>query len=126
VNGFYQEASYGNLSIVGAAGDGYGYFTLPVDSAARGIFVYGNNLAVVQNQDYTLNSESNSAKARSHVTVYLTGIGPLDNPVGLGHATPSQPLSQAATAAQATVGGMPAQIAFIHRHDAGLGRACAG
>ena len=84
-----------------------------VVSAAPGIFVYGNNLAVAQNQDYTLNDASHPAKAGSYVTVYLTGIGPLDNPVGLGQATPSQPYSRATTAAQATVGGMQAQISFI-------------
>jgi uncharacterized protein (TIGR03437 family) len=81
--------------------------------AAPGIFVWGSNQAVVQNQDLTLNQPAKPAKAGSWVTVYLTGIGPLDNPVGLGDATPAQPLSRATTAAQATVGGMAAQIYFI-------------
>jgi uncharacterized protein (TIGR03437 family) len=80
--------------------------TFNVVPAAPGIFTYGNNLAVAQNQGYTLNTASNPAKAGSYVTVYLTGIGPLDNPVGLGQATPMQPLSQATTPAQAAVGGM--------------------
>jgi uncharacterized protein (TIGR03437 family) len=81
--------------------------------AAPGIFTYGSNLAVAQNQDYTLNAANNPANAGAYVTVYLTGIGPLDNPVGLGQATPSEPYSRTTTAAQATVGGMLAQIAFI-------------
>jgi uncharacterized protein (TIGR03437 family) len=85
--------------------------------------VYGNNLAVAQNQDYALNCVSNPAKAGSYVTVYLTGIGPLGNPVGLGEATRSQPLSQATTAAQATVGGMPAAISFIGMAPGSVGLA---
>jgi uncharacterized protein (TIGR03437 family) len=87
--------------------------TFNVVSAAPGIFTYGNNLAAAQNADYTLNTATNPAKAGSYVRVYLTGIGPLDNPVGLGQATPAQPLSQATTASLATVGGMPAQISFL-------------
>jgi len=57
-----------------------------VVTAAPGIFTYGSNLAVAQNQDYTLNTASNPAEAGSYVTAYLTGIGPLDNPVGLAQA----------------------------------------
>jgi uncharacterized protein (TIGR03437 family) len=82
-------------------------------AAAPGIFVFGTDRAVAQNQDYTLNDASHPAKAGTYVTVYLTGIGPLDNPVGLGNATPSQPLSRATTLAQATVNGWPAQIQFL-------------
>ena len=87
--------------------------TFNVVPAAPGIFVYGNNLGVVQNQDYTLNAADNPAKAGSWVTVYLTGIGPLDNPIGLGDATPAQPLSRATAPAQATIGTQPAQIDFL-------------
>jgi uncharacterized protein (TIGR03437 family) len=87
--------------------------TFNVVPAAPGIFMFGTNRAVAQNQDGTLNDVGNPAKAGTYVTVYLTGIGPLDNPVGLGDATPLQPLSRATTAAGATVGGMSAQIYFI-------------
>lgn len=87
--------------------------TFNVVPAAPGIFVYGSNLGVVQNQDYTLNAADNPAKAGSWVTVYLTGIGPLDNPIGLGDATPAQPLSRATTTAPATIGSQPAQIYFL-------------
>jgi uncharacterized protein (TIGR03437 family) len=87
--------------------------TFNVVPAAPGIFLFGNNRAVAQNQDGTLNDVGNPAQAGSYVTVYMTGIGPLDNPVVLGAATPLQPLSRATTAATATVGGTPAQIYFI-------------
>ncbi|MGC9951361.1 MAG: hypothetical protein ABSF64_33815 [Bryobacteraceae bacterium] len=97
--------------------------TFNVVTAAPGIFTYGNNLAVAQNQNYTLNTATNPAKAGSYVTVYLTGIGPLDNSVGLGLATPSQPLSQATTSAQATVGGVSAPIAFIGMTPGSVGLA---
>ncbi len=94
-----------------------------VVTAAPGIFTYGSNLAVAQNQDYTLNTASNPAEAGSYVTAYLTGIGPLDNPVGLGQATPSQPYSQATNAGQATLGGMSAQIYFIGMTPGSVGLA---
>jgi len=43
--------------------------TFNVVTAAPGIFTYGSNLAVAQNQDYTLNGYGNPAKAGSYVTV---------------------------------------------------------
>jgi uncharacterized protein (TIGR03437 family) len=97
--------------------------TFNIVPAAPGIFLYGNNLAVAQSQDYTLNDVSHPAKAGAYVTVYLTGIGPLDNPVGLGQATPSQPLSSATISAQATVGGMPAYMSFIGMTPGSVGLA---
>jgi uncharacterized protein (TIGR03437 family) len=97
--------------------------TFNVVPAAPGIFMFGTNRAVAQNQDYSLNDVGNPAKAGTYVTVYLTGIGPLDNAVGLGDATPMQPFSRATTAAQATIGSQPAQIYFIGMTPGSVGLA---
>jgi uncharacterized protein (TIGR03437 family) len=96
-----------------SVGGGSASATFNIVPAAPGIFTFLSNRAVAQNQDLTLNRADNPAKAGSWLTVYLTGIGSLDNPVGLGGATPLQPLSRATTAAQVTIGGQTAQVNFI-------------
>jgi uncharacterized protein (TIGR03437 family) len=83
-----------------------------VTSAAPGIFEYGNNRAVVQNDDFSLNSESSGAVAGSYIVAYLTGSGPLDNPVQTGVPAPSAPLSRPLGAVTASLNGVPAEVAF--------------
>jgi len=77
-----------------------------VAAAAPGIFA-------IVNQDNSPNTPSTPASAGSVVTVYLTGIGAVDNPVDTGAATPSAPLSSATTRATATINGVPATVQFI-------------
>jgi len=60
---------------------------------APGIFVYGANRAVLQNQDYSVNDGGNPAKVGSTVIVYLTGSGPISNPPKTGSAAPLDQLS---------------------------------
>jgi uncharacterized protein (TIGR03437 family) len=86
---------------------------ITVVSAAPGIFVYGNNLAVVQNQDHSVNSPTNPAKLGSSVVIYLTGGGPLDNAVPTGAVAPDSPLSRLTTKPiTVTMGGAAANVAF--------------
>ena len=84
-----------------------------VAAAAPGIFVFGNNRAVVQNQDFSVNQATNPAAVGSFITVYLTGGGALDNPVATGVPTPSTPLSRVNGSFSATIGGQPADILFL-------------
>jgi uncharacterized protein (TIGR03437 family) len=86
--------------------------SVTVTSAAPGIFEYGDNRAVVQNDDFSLNSESNGAAAGSYIVAYLTGSGPLDNPVQNGAPAPSMPLSRPLGAVTASLNGVPAEVAF--------------
>jgi uncharacterized protein (TIGR03437 family) len=92
-------------------------FSCTVTSAAPGIFGFGANRAVAQNQDYTVNDVNNPAKAGSVITLYFPGRGVPDNPVATGAAAPlpSAPLSAvpATVPVSATLGGQSATIDFI-------------
>ncbi len=83
-----------------------------VAPTAPGLFQFGLNRAVVQNQDYSVNDESNGATPGSYVTVYLTGGGRVDNPVATGSVAQSSPLSRALGHTVATVNGVPANVQF--------------
>ena len=84
-----------------------------VKAAAPGIFQYGVNRAVAQNANGSLNASNNPARAGEVVTVYLTGIGALDNAVATGAVAPGQPLSRAAGSVRAAIGGMEAQVLYL-------------
>jgi len=84
-----------------------------VTAVNPGIFIFGNNRAVVQNQDFNVNDASQPAAVGSFITAYLTGIGPVDNPVATGVPTPSSPLARVTLQAVATIGGQSAEILFL-------------
>jgi uncharacterized protein (TIGR03437 family) len=73
-------------------------------AAAAGIYVDRNGHAIAFNADGTPNTTKNRALAESTITVRLTGIGPLDNPVAAGQPTPDSPPSLATLDVSATVG----------------------
>jgi uncharacterized protein (TIGR03437 family) len=86
--------------------------TVPIVPAAPGIFEFGKNRAVVQNQDDSLNDADNGAAPGSTATAYLTGSGNLDNPVATGAAAPATPPSMPLNKVTATVNGLPAEVSF--------------
>lgn len=65
------------------------------------------------NQDGTPNSPSNPAAAGSVITVFLTGIGPVDNPVATGAGAVASPLSSATLPKSATIGGANSTVYFL-------------
>ena len=81
--------------------------------SAPGLFVLAGNRGLVFNQDGTLNSSNNAAPSGSVITAYLTGQGPVDNPVATGAAAPASPLSNATAPASANIGGQNAVIQFL-------------
>jgi uncharacterized protein (TIGR03437 family) len=87
--------------------------SISVSESAPGIFADGQNNAIAQNQDSSLNTPSNGALADSIITLYMTGQGPLDNPVPSGSAAAVSPLSRATLAVQATIGGHDAEVLFV-------------
>jgi uncharacterized protein (TIGR03437 family) len=101
--------------VVTAPGGTSNTFSVTVLAQAPAIFQYGNNQAVAQNDDanHTLNSDAARAPAGSVLTVYLTGQGPVDNPVTDGLATPLSPISKATATATATIGSQNAPIQFL-------------
>jgi uncharacterized protein (TIGR03437 family) len=86
--------------------------TVPVVAAVPAVFQYGQNLAVVQNQDYSLNGPGNGAAPGSYAFIYLTGVGQVDNPVETGSAALANPLSHVLGAVTVSIDGEPATVAF--------------
>jgi uncharacterized protein (TIGR03437 family) len=84
-----------------------------VQATAPGVLQYGVNRAVVQNSNGSVNASNNPARAGEAVTVYLTGIGMLDNAVTTGAAAPGDPLSRAIASATVKIGGVDAQVLFV-------------
>jgi uncharacterized protein (TIGR03437 family) len=84
-----------------------------VNSAAPSIFITPDGQAIAQNQDGSLNTVANPAKAGSFVTVYFTGQGPSTNQVATGSAAPLSPLSQPTATAIVQVGGIRGTVQFI-------------
>lgn len=88
--------------------------TVP-STAVPGVFIYGNNHAVAQNYpDYSLNSESNPAKAGNLAIVYFTGGGPVQGGSALetGHATPNS-LFPVIENASATIANVNATLDYV-------------
>lgn len=87
--------------------------SLTIDTAAPGIFVVSGNHAAVTNPDGQLNTPANPAATGGAVTIYFTGIGPIDNPVATGAPAPlGGPLSRATLPVTVTIGGQPASLIY--------------
>jgi uncharacterized protein (TIGR03437 family) len=80
--------------------------------AAPGLFTYGDKRAVVQNENGSVNTADNPARAGTYVVAYLTGGGNLDNAVATGAAAGSQPLSRPRGNVTAKIGGAAAEVSF--------------
>lgn len=83
-----------------------------VAQTAPHIFIFGNNRAGVRNQDNSINTATNPAPAQSAITVYFTGIGPVDNPVADGQPAPDSPFSRSTLPVTAKVGSQDAVVQF--------------
>ena len=101
-----------SLTVATAAGTSAA-FSFTVVPVAPGVFQYGANRGVVQNQDYSLNTETNIARRGEVLTVYLTGIGATTPLVREGTVAPSSPLAVPSGAARAFLGGAPARVLFL-------------
>lgn len=108
------EALPGVASVVVATdGAPNAVFSVAIPQAGPGIFTYGDNRAVATNQDGSLTDSNEPAAPGGVTTVYMTGLGPLDNPVPTNTVTPMSPVSQPSLPASATIGGKTAPISFI-------------
>jgi len=108
------EVLIGTASVVvNVAGDSSAPFSAWIQAASPGIFQFGTNRAVAQNPDNSLNDTNNPVPAGSYIVAYLTGMGPMDNPVADGVAAPATPLSTATSLFSATIGGQNAHIFFL-------------
>ena len=80
--------------------------------AKAGIFQFGENRALVQNHNYSMNDVGNGAEVGEVITAYLTGSGQLDIPIATGTAAPLSPLLRVIADVTATVNGLPADVKF--------------
>jgi uncharacterized protein (TIGR03437 family) len=86
--------------------------SITVQQAAPSILIYGTNRAVVENQDYSVNSSANPAESGSYASVYLMGSGPVAPTLDDGTLAGASPLSKETLTTTVIVGGMPAQVLF--------------
>ena len=89
-----------------------------VSSARPGLFFIpsaaGPDRAIVQNQDGSLNSPSNPARAGEVIVIYVSGIGAVNPPVASGNAAPAaEPFARSTLNATVTIGGVEGQILFL-------------
>jgi len=108
-----------NATVVGAAsvvvvreGSASVAATVTVQQAAPYVLTFGSNRAVVQNQDYSINTSASPAPAGSYVVAYLMGSGPLDVIPADGTPAEVSPLSRETLATAVTVGAVPAKVTF--------------
>jgi uncharacterized protein (TIGR03437 family) len=85
---------------------------MTVQQAAPSILTYNGNRAVVQNQDYTINTVSNPAKVGDVAIVYIIGSGPLSPAIATGAFAPNSPLSNETSTTKVTIGGVTAPLIF--------------
>jgi uncharacterized protein (TIGR03437 family) len=87
--------------------------SIQVASSSPGVFLVGTDRAAATNPDGSLNTTANPASPGDAVTIYFTGIGPLDNAVATGAPAPVTPLSRATLPVTVTIGGQPATILYV-------------
>jgi uncharacterized protein (TIGR03437 family) len=92
-------------------------YSFKVQPSSPGIFVFGDNRAVVQNIGptgaVTLNTSDNPVPAGDFIIAYLNGQGPLDNPIPTGSPAPLNPLSRVTLPYSAKLGTTPVDVAFL-------------
>jgi uncharacterized protein (TIGR03437 family) len=81
--------------------------------AAPGILQYGDKRAAAVNLNGQLNTPETPAAPGSVVTLFFTGIGPLDHPVPTGAAAVAAPLSRSAATHSVRVGDVEAAVHFL-------------
>ena len=78
-----------------------------------GIFMYNGSYAVAfRYPDYSLIGPSNPAFPGDVLTVYATGLGPLDQQLFDGYGAPSNPLARTIDPFQVDVAGQPVNVLF--------------
>jgi uncharacterized protein (TIGR03437 family) len=113
----YETAVGTAQVVVEQAGAASAAFALPVQATAPGIFVFGDNRAVVQNVGaggaLTVNTEANPIRAAGLIIAYFTGQGALDNPVPTGGVATGSPLSLPRAPYSATLGTRALDVKFL-------------
>jgi uncharacterized protein (TIGR03437 family) len=87
--------------------------TVGLFAEAPGIFqVGGTAQGAVLNEDSTLNSASNPARAGTVVQIFATGLGAVSPQVTPGTPASASPLSHTVKTPVVTIGGIPAELVY--------------
>ena len=87
-------------------------FTVPIAPYLPAMFIYGDQLAIAQDQNYQLVTDGNPAQRNQFIIIYANGLGAVDNPPLSGELTPAQPFASTLVTPKVTIGGVPAQVLF--------------
>ena len=118
------ETTAGAKNIVATTGGISAVAVANIQEASPAVFTYSTNRAVAVNvSDGSLNDSAHPAKVNDIITVYMTGIGPVDHPVQTNTAASTTLLSRATSTAAASIGGAPAVIQFLGLTPATIGLA---
>jgi len=97
---------------LGEGGSIAGSTNFVVQAVAPGLFLLGQGRAAVLNSDFSINTDAKPAAVGTYIAAFMTGLGPVDNPVPTGQPTPATPLSHVTSTVTATIGGQPATVLF--------------
>jgi uncharacterized protein (TIGR03437 family) len=86
--------------------------TVPLATAAPGFFLYNGNVAIAQDQSYSLISTSNPAVPGQAIVLYCNGLGAVTNQPADGAPASGTALSSTTTTPVVTIGGQTAQVIF--------------
>jgi minor extracellular serine protease Vpr len=92
------DLSYGNV------------VTVPISDYAPGFFLVGNSAAAT-NESGVIGAANPAVRGHA-ISLYVNGLGPVDNPVPSGEPTPLAPYSQTIATPEITIGGKPARVLF--------------
>lgn len=89
--------------------------SLPVVPAKPGVYTYesaGTGQARAINQDGSKNGPAAPAARGSVLSLWVSGLGPVDPPIPTGAIAPASPLSRATLDVTATIGYQPARVTY--------------
>ncbi len=106
------ETATGSAKVVVNNGLSSNTATVPVLTAAPGLFVGPTGWAIVQNADFSINGPANPAKVGRTVVAYLTGSGTVNPAAVTGGISPLNPLAKVIAEVGATIGLTDSHVAF--------------
>lgn len=86
--------------------------TVPVASYAPAVFTYGQSLAAALDQNFQLVGPSNPARRGQAISIYVSGLGPVNNQPASGDPSPSSPLATTQSLPVVAIGGVAAAVQF--------------
>ena len=109
------ETPVGTATLMVSSGTGKGSpVSFTVGANAPGVFVVqpSNHAVAVNYADGKLNSPQDPVLPEDYLTIYLTGLGAVHNPVATGATAPDSPLSSALAPVVVSIGGQTANVTF--------------